>query len=368
VLGRGWDSSREAESSLVGEIFSGRLADTAPEGADDADLARARVGDDAAFTHLVEPLRRELHAHCYRMLGSTHDADDALQDALLRAWRGLARFEGRSSLRTWLYTVATRTCLDVVEARGKRALPVDLGPSSDRAVLDGNGPLADVAWLGPYPDAGLADSPAGPDARYEQREAIELAFVAALQHLPGNQRAALLLFEVLGFSAAEIATMMDTSTTSVNSALARARKIVAEKVPSRTQQQTLRQIDDARVREIVTRYATALERGDADAMVALLTEDVTWSMPPLPHWYHGLEAVTDFAVQVPMTRCPSWRHLPASANGQPAVAFYLGNDDTGPHHSWSITVLTLRGEYIAEITSFLGPDHFTPFGLPASRP
>ena len=202
--------------------------------------------------------------------------------------------------------------------------------------------------------------------RYEQREAIELVFVAALRHLPGNQRAALLLFEVLGFSAAEIATMMATSATSVNSALARARKIVAEKVPSRTQQQTLRQIGDARVRNIVTRYATALERGDTDALVALLTEDVTWSMPPLPHWYHGIEAVTDFAVQVPLTRCPSWRHLPASANGQPTAAFYLGNDDSGPHRAWSITVLTLRGEHIADITSFLRPDHFAPFGLPAS--
>ncbi|MCU1646907.1 MAG: putative sigma factor, includes region 2 [Nocardia sp.] len=336
--------------------------DPAPEG---TDLASARDGDDAAFTRLVQPLRRELHAHCYRMLGSTHDADDALQDALLRAWRGLGRFEGRSSLRTWLYTVATRTCLDVVAAQGKRALPVDLGPSSDRAVL-GSAPLTDIAWLGPYPDAGLADSPACPHARYEQREAIELAFVAALQHLSGNQRAALLLFEVLGFTAAEIATMMDTSTTSVNSALARARKVVAERVPARIQQQTLRLIDDARVREIATRYATALERGDADGLVALLTEDVTWSMPPLPHWYHGIEAVTDFAIQVPMTRCPSWRHLVTSANGQPAVAFYIG--DNGTHVAWSITVLTLRGEHIAEITSFLGADHFVPFELPLSLP
>lgn len=368
MLGHRWDSSHEAESSLVGEILSGRSADTAAEDAGDADLTRACIGDHAAFTRLVEPLYRELHAHCYRMLGSTHDADDALQDALLRAWRGLARFEGRSTLRTWLYTVATRTSLDVAEARGKRALPVDLGPSSDRAVLDGNAPLADVAWLGPYSDVGLARSPAVPDARYEQREAIELAFVAALQHLPGNQRAALLLFEVLGFSAAEIATMMDTSTASVNSALARARKIIAEKVPSPTQQQTLRQIGDARVREIATRYAAALERGDADALVSLLTQDVTWSMPPLPHWYRGIEAVTDFAVQVPMTRCPSWRHLLASANGQPTVAFYLGNDDAGPHAAWSITVLTLRDEHIAGITSFLGPDHFAPFGLPASLP
>jgi RNA polymerase sigma-70 factor (ECF subfamily) len=297
------------------------------------------------------------------MLGSTHDADAALQDALLRAWRGLARFEGRSSLRSWLYTVATRTCLDTVEARGKRALPVDLGPSSDRAVV-GDAPLGDVAWLGPYPDAGLA----GPDVRYEQREAVELAFVAALQHLPGNQRAALLLFDVLGFSATEIATRMNTSTTSVNSALARARKIIEQKGPSPTQQQTLRQIGDARVREIVAGYSAALERRDADALVALLTEDVTWSMPPLAHWYHGLEAVTDFAVQLPLTTCGSWRHLPTSANGQPAVGCYLSNDDAGAHLAWSINVLTISGERIAEITSFIGRDHFAPFGLPSSLP
>jgi RNA polymerase sigma-70 factor (ECF subfamily) len=261
--------------------------------------------------------------------------------------------------------VATRTCLDLADARGKRALPVDLGPSSERAVLD-QLPRTEVAWLGPYPDAGLPDAPAGPEARYEQREAVELAFVAACQHLPGNQRAALLLFDVLGFSAAEIATIMDTSTTSVNSALARARRIVAQKVPSRTQQQTLRMIDDTRLRALVTGFATALDRGDAEALVALLTEDVTWSMPPLPRWYHGIAAVTDFAVQVPMTRCPSWRHQLTSANGQPAVAFYLGADTSSPHDAWSITVLTLRGNRIAEITSFLGPDHFTPFGLPAS--
>ena len=343
------------------------MAGTVAECAEDLDVARARDGDDAAFTRLVEPLRRELHAHCYCMLGSTHDADDALQDALLRAWRGLARFEGRSSLRSWLYTVATRTCLDIIEARGKRALPVDLGPSSDRVVA-GDTPLGDVAWLGPYADTGLADGPLSPAARYEQREAVELAFVAALQHLPGNQRAALLLFEVLGFSAAEIAATMDTTTASVNSALQRARRIVAEKIPSPTQLQTLRGIGDARLREIVARYSAALERGDADALVALLTEDVTWSMPPLPHWYHGVEAVTDFAVQVPLTGCGSWRHLATSANGQPAVACYLWNDDADAYLSWSINVLTLRGEHIAEITSFIGRDHFVPFGLPALLP
>jgi RNA polymerase sigma-70 factor (ECF subfamily) len=362
----------------VDDVSSTRFAATAKteitaraDGADEADLARARGGDDAAFTRLVAPLRRELHAHCYRMLGSVHDADDAVQEVLVRAWRGLARFEGRSSVRTWLYTVATRVCLDLVDARGKRALPVDLGPSSDSAVLDQR-PRTDVAWLGPYPDAGLARSPAEPEARYEQREAVELAFVAACQHLPGNQRAALLLFDVLGYSAADIATMMDTSTTSVNSALARARRILTEKVPARTQQQTLRTMDDARLRHLVTGFATALERGDAEALVALLTEDVTWSMPPLPHWYHGIPAVIDFAVEVPMTRCPSWRYLLTSANGQPAIAFYLGANAASRHEAFSITVLTLRrgdaqgGDRIAEITAFLGPEHFPPFGLPAS--
>ena len=328
----------------------------------DADLARARAGDGDAFTRLVEPLRRELHAHCYRMLGSTHDADDALQDALLRAWRGLGGFEGRSSLRSWLYKVATRTCLDTVESRGRRALPVDLGPASERAVLD-NPPMTDVAWLGPYPDSDLVDS--GPAGRYAQREAVELAFVAALQHLPGNQRAALLLFEVLGFSAAEIAAMMSTSTTSVNSALARARRVVAEKVPGRTQQQALRLIGDARLRQVVADYAGALERGDADAMVALLTEDVTWSMPPLPHWYQGIAAVGDFVARVPMGDCPPWRHLETSANGQPSVACYLWDDGAGAYLAWAINVLTLRGELIREVTSFVGAEHFPAFGLPA---
>jgi RNA polymerase sigma-70 factor (ECF subfamily) len=161
--------------------------------------------------------------------------------------------------------------------------------------------------------------------------------------------------------------MMDTSTTSVNSALARARRVVAQKAPAPSQQQTLRTIADARVRELVTGLATALERGDADALVALLTEDVTWSMPPLRRWYHGIAAVVDFAVEVPMTRCPSWRHRPTSANGQPAVAFYLGADAAAPNDARSITVLTLRDDHIAEITSFPGAD-LQPFGLPPSLP
>jgi RNA polymerase sigma-70 factor, ECF subfamily len=317
-----------------------------------ADLALARGGDDAAFTRLVAPLRRELHAHCYRMLGSVHDADDALQDALLRAWRALERFEGRGSLRAWLYSVTTRTCLDTIDRRGRRALPVDLGPASERAVVE-SAPRTDVAWLAPYPD-------------HEQRESVELAFVAACQHLPGNQRAALLLFEVLGFSAAEIAEMMDTSTTSVNSALARARRVVADRVPPVTQQQALRTIGDTRIRELVAGYAAALENGDAAALVALLTEDVTWSMPPLPHWYTGLAAVTDFATRVPLTSCGSWRHIPTTANAQPAVACYLRDSTSDTHEAWSINVFTVRDDRISEITSFIGPEHFATFGLPTA--
>ena len=351
----------------MAEDSRGRTATEPPERDTDSDLARARAGDGAAFARLVEPLRRELHAHCYRLLGSSHDADDALQEALLRAWRALDRFEGRGSLRSWLYRVATRTCLDAREQRGRRALPVDLGPASERAVVDA-APRTDVAWLGPYADAGLPDGYAAPDARYEQREAVELAFVAALQHLPANQRAALVLFDVLGFSAAEIATTMKTSTTSVNSALARARRLVAERVPARSQQQTLRKIGDARVRETVAAFAGALERGDADTLVARLTEDVTWSMPPLPHWYRGLAAVTDFATRVPLGSCGSWRVRVTTANGQPAVASYLRGDDDHEHRAWAVNVLTLREDRIADVTSFIGADHFALFGLPPALP
>jgi RNA polymerase sigma-70 factor (ECF subfamily) len=326
----------------------------------DADLEQARAGDGAAFDRLVGPLRRELHAHCYRMLGSTHDADDALQEALLRAWRGLAGFERRGSVRSWLYAVATRTCLDAAARRGRRALPMDLEPPAATIALEVAG---EIAWLGPYPGDGLTGT--SPGGRYEQREAVEIAFVAALQHLPGNQRAALLLVEVLGFTPAEIAAMMDTSVGSVNSALQRARRIVATKVPAPSQQRTLRALGDERLRRLAGGYADALERGDADALVALLTEDVTWSMPPLPAWYQGLASVTEFAVRVPMTDCGGWRHRLTTANGQPAVAAYRGS---GPYTAWSIDVLTVRGDRIAAVTSFIGAEHFPAFGLPADLP
>ncbi|HEX5954928.1 MAG TPA: RNA polymerase subunit sigma-70, partial [Solirubrobacterales bacterium] len=215
-------------------------------------LAAARGGDEEAFRRIVEPHRAELHAHCYRMLGSLHDAEDALQNVMLRAWRGLRRFEGRSATRAWLYKIATNVCLDAIGKRPKRVLPIDYAPPA-RTGDDSGEPLSESVWVEPYPDErlGLDDGHAAPEARYEQREAVELAFIAALQHLPPRQRAALILREVLGFSAREVAAALDTTVASVNSALQRARKAVDERLPEQSQQATMRSLGDERLRRVV---------------------------------------------------------------------------------------------------------------------
>src|SRR5438477_8433906 len=236
-------------------------------------LAAAQSGNQDAFAGLVEPYRRELHAHCYRMLGSVHDAEDSLQDALLRAWRALGKFEGRSSLRSWLYTIATNTCLNAIAARPKRVLPIDYGPATDPHTQPGE-PVVESVWIEPYPDEllGLEDGFAAPEASFEQRESVELAFIAALQHLPPNQRAVLLLREVLGFSAKEVADTLDTSVASVNSALQRARGAVEERVPEQSQQATLRTLGDDEVRQLVERYVDAWQRNDVEAFASMLAE------------------------------------------------------------------------------------------------
>src|SRR3989440_2359632 len=264
-------------------------------------LEAARGGREEAFASLVHPYRAQLHAHCYRMLGSVHDAEDALQEALLRAWRGLSRFEGRSSLRSWLYTIATNTCLTAIERRPKRVLPIDYGPATDPHVAPGE-PIVESVWLEPYPDEtlGLEDGFAAPEARYEQREAVELAFIAALQHLPANQRAVLILREVLGFSAKETAETLETTTASVNSALQRARAAVDERVPEQTQQATLRSLGDGKLQEIVDGYVDAWQRGDVDAVVGMLTEDAAFAMPPLQTWFGGREEIGIFLAGWPM--------------------------------------------------------------------
>jgi len=317
-------------------------------------LGAARGGDEAAFGHLVEPFRGELHAHCYRMLASVQDAEDALQEALLRAWRGLPGFEGRSSLRSWLYTIATNTCLNVIARRPKRVLPIEHGPSTD--MEDGLGePLVESVWIEPYPDErlGVEDGPAAPDARYERRESLELAFVAALQHLPANQRAVLILRDVLGFSAREAGELLGTTVASVNSAMQRARKTVDERGPERSQQATLRSLGDRRLRDLVEGYMDAMQRGDVDRVVSMLAADAAWSMPPLAAWFRGHEQIRGFLVHGPLSGEWRWRHLPARVNGQAAVATYSWVEAEGAHLPFSFDTLTLDGERIADITSFI---------------
>ena len=322
---------------------------------------------DAELLEAIERHRRDLHAHCYRMLGSLHDAEDALQDTLLRAWRGYARFEGRSSLRTWLYTIATNTCLTAIARRPARALPVDYGPAADPHG-PGTEPLAESTWIEPYPDdaLGLGAGAAAPEARYERRESVELAFVAALAHLAPRPRAVLILREVLGFSAREVAGVLDTTVASVNSSLQRARKTVDERMPPMSQQATLRMLGDERTRGLVERYTDALESGDVEAVLALLVEDATWSMPPLPEWYGGHVAIAGFLEHGPMRE--RWRHLATHANGQLAVGCYMWNDEQDAYAAQVIDVLTLRGDRIAAVTSFIGGALFRAFGLPPVHP
>jgi RNA polymerase sigma-70 factor (ECF subfamily) len=338
---------------------------TTPVGALERELlGAARDGDQDAYRRLVEPHRRELHAHCYRMMGSVHDAEDALQDALLRAWRGLPRFQGRSSLRSWLYKIATNACLNDLARRPKRVLPIDHGPAADPHDVPGT-PLVESTWVEPYPDEplGLEDGLAGPAARYEGRESVELAFVAALQHLPPNQRAALILREVLGFSGQETAEALDTTVAAVNSAMQRARKAVDERLPERSQQATLRALGDQRLREVVEGYMDAMARGDVDAVVGLLAQDAVWSMPPLASWYDGRDEIAVFLANAPLNGRWRWRHLPARANGQAAVGTYAWDAVDRTHHPFSLDVLTLRGARVAEITSFITRTIELPDGL-----
>jgi RNA polymerase sigma-70 factor (ECF subfamily) len=317
-------------------------------------IEAARGGDEDAFGSLVEPRRGELHAHCYRMLGSVHDAEDALQEALLRAWRGIAKFEGRSSLRSWLYRIATNTCLDVVAKRPKRVLPVDYGPAADPHQPPGE-PIVESVWIEPYPDQSLAieDGAAGPEARYEQREALELSFVAALQFLPANQRAVLIMREVLGFSARETAESLETSVPSVNSALQRARKTIDDKLPEQTQQETLRSLGDERITEIVETYMDAWERNDIEAVVSLLSEDVAFTMPPMSTWYDGIEETRIWMAASPMSGDWRWRPIRTRANGQEALAFYAWDEEEGAYLPFALNVLSFKGETISEIDAFI---------------
>jgi RNA polymerase sigma-70 factor (ECF subfamily) len=329
----------------------------------------AKRGDREAFEQLAEPYRRELQVHCYRMLGSLQDAEDAVQETFLRAWRGLDRFEGRASVRAWLHRIATNACLDALARRSnaRRWLPETHGPPADRMP---GGPATDVAWLEPYPDAlleGLADAAPGPEARYELHEAVQLAFVAAIQHLRPRQRAVLLLRDVLGWSAAETAGLLNASVPSVNSALQRARATLAQRFPAG--RPGAQPAPDDRQRALLERYVRAWERGDLDGFVALLREDAVLSMPPYAQWYLGREAIRAFLAWAwgPPGSGPG-RLVPTAANRQPAFAEY-GRGRHGPagaaHALW---LPALRDGAITALTGFVDPRLFAAFGLPAVLP
>jgi RNA polymerase sigma-70 factor (ECF subfamily) len=316
-------------------------------------LDAAAAGSEDAYAELVDPYRRALHAHCYRMLGSVQDAEDAVQETLLRAWRGLASFQGRSSLRSWLYTIATNVCLRAVERRPPRILPIDYGPPSDPHDSLGP-PLVETTWIEPYPEErfGLDHGLAGPDARYEQRESIELAFIAALQHLPARQRAVLILRDVLGFSGTEVAVALETTPAAVYSALQRAHDSVDRALPDVSQQATLRTLGDDRLREIVDRYVEAWERHDVDAIAAMLAHDATLAMPPTATWYRGRDAAAIGLRAGPLRGVGRWRLTPTHASGQPAVKAYLWDDAAGEFVSHHTAVLTVRGALIHAIDAF----------------
>jgi RNA polymerase sigma-70 factor (ECF subfamily) len=323
-------------------------------------LARARAGDGDAFRDLVAPYRRELHVHCYRMLGSVQDAEDLLQETLLAAWRGLDRFEGRSSLRTWLYRVATNRCLNALRANDRRIRPelprieVELPEPTHRT---------DPTWLEPYPDAlldGLPDVAPGPEARYERRESISLAFIAAMQSLPPRQRAVLVLRDVLGFRASEVAETLGTSEDSVTNALKRARAALAARLPV-----TGGALPGSRQeREIAARFADAFERGDVPAIVALLTDDAWLRMPPLPLEYQGRAAAANFLTTIAFRDTRRYRLIPTRANGQPAYGCYLFDGRSPIGHAHGLLAITLTDGGISALTRFLDNSLLAPFGLP----
>jgi len=328
-------------------------------------VTRARAGDGEAFGELVEPYRRELQVHCYRILGSVQDAEDALQETLLAAWRGLGGFQGRASIRTWLYRAATNHCLKALRSAGRR-------PAMSRPDLMLPEPtrVGDAVWLEPYPDVlleGLADDTPGPEARYEAREAISLAFLTALQLLPPRQRAVLVLRDVLGFRATEVAQILDATGDSVTSALKRARATLARQLAPSAGHQAPPPPGSALEQDVLDRLARAFEGGDVQGLVALLTDDAWVRMPPLPWEYQGREAAAQFFAPAFRDRHLRFRLIPTRANGQPAFGLYVRDPHGGIAHANGLLVLTLAGPEISAITRF-EPGVLPRFGLPRTLP
>lgn len=345
------------------------MARTVAGAEESAALGRARAGDGEAFRRLVEPYRRELQLHCYRILGSVHDAEDLLQETLLAAWRGLGGYEGRASVRTWLYRIATNRCLNALRDGARR-------PSQEtsgwwRAEVPWPEPqrrLAEPSRLEPYPDVlldGLPDRAPGPEARYEAREAVSLAFLTALQQLPARQRAVLVLRDVLGFRAAETAAMLGASESAVTSALKRARAGLDAQVAGAGREEAPLP-GSARERRILDGMARAFETGDVDAIVALLTDDAWLTMPPLPLEYQGVAAVGDFLRTVALRDGRTYVMVPTRANGQPAFGTYRRDPRSPVLRRHGVLVLTLAGDRVAMMTRFMDTALLAAFGLPGS--
>jgi RNA polymerase sigma-70 factor (TIGR02960 family) len=329
-------------------------------------IERAQAGDSDAFRQLTEPYRRELQVHCYRFLGSLHDAEDALQDILLAAWRGIGGFEGRSSVRTWLYRIVTNRCLNTLRSARRRA-PADW-PAPGVEPPEPSG-LGEVTWLEPYPDAlleGLAMTP-GPEARYEASEAISLAFITALQVLPPRQRAVLIVRDVLGFTAAETASMLDATVDSVNSALKRARAALHDRAARARLREPPPAANSPAERQLATRLTRAYQSGDVGQLVALLTDDVRISMPPVALEYHGRDLAARFHTAVTFRQGRTLDLLPTRANGQLAFAAYPRDPMGGARHSVGLLVFTLSGDRVCEITRF-DTTNLASFGLPRTLP
>ncbi len=329
-------------------------------------LARARAGSEDAFRELTDPHRRELQLHCYRILGSVQDAEDLLQETMLAAWRGLEQFEERSSVRAWLYRIATNRCLNALRDGARERARGSAAPREWPAPTRADEPF----WLEPYPDSlldGVADASAEPQARYETREAVGLAFVAALAHLRPRQRAALVLRDVLGLHAAEVAEILDASEASVNSALARARATLeARLAPGRRERAPLPRTP--RERELVGRFATAFEDGDVEGIVALLTADAWLTMPPEPFAYQGPTAIGAFLRDGARLAERRYHLVPAGANAQPAFACYVRDPQTAILRAHGLIVLTLEGDRVAALTRFTDNGLLLHFGLPRTLP
>ncbi|MEP6629960.1 MAG: sigma-70 family RNA polymerase sigma factor [Lapillicoccus sp.] len=339
------------------------------------DLALARTDrehndqeqDDREFMALVEPLRGELTAHCYRMLGSVHDAEDLVQETYLRAWRAFHGFEGRSSVRTWMYQIATNTCLTALKGKARRPLPTGLGaPASDPVGALESRP--EVSWLEPLPERVVAGTaPVDPEAAAVSSDSIRIAFIAALQHLTPIQRAVLILRDVLAWHAAEVAEALDTSVAAVNSALQRARAQMAKLDPPDEASASLG-VDDPAVRAQLERYVSAFERYDIDGIVAMLTADAVWDMPPFTGWYQGNEAIGRLiATQCPASGPGDMRLVPTTANGQPAYGLYMRDDD-GRLRAFQLQQLTVGPHGVTRVTAYFDLRLFDLFGLPMELP